>query len=600
MTSATMTVLALLLVAILLMLVEALRADVVALLLTITLALSGAITTREAFSGLGHPAVVTILAIFILTHGLYRTGVTRRVGLALYGFAKERPRRLLLFTMLSGVGLSLFMNNIASAAVLLPVTMDLARRARVSPSKLLMPLAFAACLGGTATLLTTCNILVSAALRDQGLAPYGLLDFAPVGLPMVAVGMVYMLLVGRRMLPDVSPAEQLGHTSRLRKELAEVYALDERLSEVHVPAKSPLAGKSIAASQIGEKMGLSVLAAWRNGHHPSVTPGPDYVIRPRDTLLVAGQPERARQLTDLGADILEAHPWNGNLSTGRVTMLEVILTPRSRAAGQTLKELHFREKYGLSVVALWRGGHSYRTDVGDIPLQFGDALLAHGPRESFTRLRADPDFLVLAEPDVPPHTTKGWLAVAIMALSLVAAALNLLPIAVATMVGALAMVVTRCLTMDEAYRAVEWKAIFLIAGMLPLGLALTKSGTAEWLGRLLVAQLSCYGPLALSGGLFLLAALLTQVMSGQVAAVVLAPVAIAAAQQVGAEPRAVAMATALGCSMSFLSPTGHPVNVLVMGPGGYRFRDFVRVGLPLTALLFLTLLFALPVFWPLR
>jgi di/tricarboxylate transporter len=253
----------------------------------------------------------------------------------------------------------------------------------------------------------------------------------------------------------------------------------------------------------------------------------------------------------------------------------------------------------LSVVALWRGGRPYRTDVGDMRLQFGDALLVHGASERFSVLGADPDFLVLAEPDEPPRARKGWLAAGIMALALIAAAFNV-PIAIAMLLGALAMVITGCLTMDEAYRGVEWRAIFLIAGMLPASIALTRSGAAEWLGQSFVTGLAGWGPLALAGGMLLLATLLTQVMSGQVAAVVLAPIAITAAQHVGADPRAIAMAAVLGCSMSFLTPTGHPVNVFVAGPGGYRFRDFLRVGLPLTLLLFVTVLAVLPLFWPLR
>ncbi|MBU0494458.1 MAG: SLC13 family permease [Chloroflexi bacterium] len=600
MTPAILAVLAILSVAIILMVTEVLRADVVALLIALTLALTGLITVQEAFSGLSRSAVVTILAIFILTQGLYRTGVTRRVGLVLTRLAGERPRRLLLFTMLAGAGLSLFMNNIAAAALLLPAMMDVARRIRVSPSKLLLPLAFGVILGGMATLLTTSNIVVSTALKDEGLAPYGLLDFAPVGLPLVAVGTAYMLLVGYRLLPAVSPAEQLGQANQLRQELTEMYALEERLSEVRVASTSPLVGQPIADSQIGEKLGLSILAIWHNHQPASIAPSPGEIIRAGDILLIAGRAERVQQLTDLGGEILENLDWHSDLATARVALLEVLIAPRSRAAGHTLKELHFRAKYDLSVVAIWRGGRSYRTDVGDIPLQFGDALLVHGPRERIAVLRADPDFLVLAELDEPPRTQKGWLTVTIMALALIVTATNLLPIAEAMMLGALGMVIAGCLTMDEAYRAIEWRAIFLIAGMLPAGIALSRSGAADWLGHLLVTTLAGWGPLALAGGLFLLATLLTQVMSGQVAAVVLAPIAIAAARGLGTEPRAMAMATALGCSMAFLTPTGHPVNVFVMGPGGYRFRDFVRVGLPLTVLLFVTLLLVLPVFWPLQ
>jgi len=600
MSDSTLMTLALLTVAMILMVTEWLRADLVALLLALSLAVTGIITPQEAFSGFSRSAVITILAIFILTQGLYRTGVTRRIGGGLYWLTRDRPTRLLLLTMVIGAGLSLFMNNLAAAALLMPAVMDAARRARVNPSRLLMPLSFGVVLGGAATLLTTSNILVSAVLRDQGLPPFGLLDFLPVGLPMAAAGVLYLLFIGRRLLPTVDTVGQFADVPGTPNGLAEVYALDERLSEVEIPPGSPLAGKSLAASRIGERLGLSILAVRRNGQPLRLAPGPEQVIRAGDSLLVAGRPERVQQLVEMGGRLVHANSGAHGLATERVTLLEAIPAPRGAAVGRTLKELRFREKYGLSVVALWRGGRPYRTDVGDMSLQFGDALLVYGPRERVALLHGDPDFLVLTEPEVPPRARKGWLAVGIMALTLLVAAFNLMPIAEATMLGALGMVLVGCLTMDEAYRSIEWRSVFLIAGMLPTSIALTQSGATAWLGGLVVSALARWGPVTLAGGMFLLAAGLTQVLSGQVTAVVVAPVAIAAAQQVGADPRALAMATALGCSMSFMTPTSHPVNLFVMGPGGYRFRDFLRVGLPLTLLELGVVLVVLPLFWPLR
>jgi di/tricarboxylate transporter len=599
MNSEILTVLVFTSIVIVLMATELLRAELAAWFLTIALTLIGLITPQETFAGFSNAAVVTILAIFILTKGLDKTGVISYVGTVLRRLAKGHSTRFLVLVMVSGASLSLFMHNIAAAAVLLPAVVEVARRTKTSPAKLLMPLAFSANLGGLATLLATSNILVSATLRDLGLAPYGLLDFAPVGLPLIAVGIVYMLLAGRRMLPSIDPMEQLGRTQSLWQELAKTYALQERLNEVLIPAKSPLVGQSIAASRVGERLGLSILAICRDGEAVCIAPSPARVLRAGDTLLVTGRPERVHQLTEAGADVLEAPRWNNSLSTERVVLSEITLAPRSQAEGHTLKELGFREKYELSVVAVWRGGRPYRTDVGDLPLQFGDALLVHGSRQGLSLLRADADFLVLAEPEAPPRTRKGLLAALIMALTLAAAASGLLPIAVAMMLGALVMVASGCLTADEAYRSVEWRAVFLIAGMLPVGIALAQSGAAEWLGDLFISVLAGWGPLALAGGMFILATVLAQVMSGQVTAVVLTPVAVAAARRMGADPRSMAMAVALGCGMVFMTPLSHPVNVFVMGPGGYHFRDFMRVGLPLTVLLFLTVLVVLPVFWPL-
>jgi di/tricarboxylate transporter len=599
MTPQILTVLVLTGIAVVLMATDLLRAELVAWFLVIILSLIGVITSQEAFTGFSNSAVITILAVFILTNGLRRTGVIRRVGQLLQRLAGDHTTRFLLLTMMGGAALSLFMNNIAAAAVLLPAIMDVARRRRISPSKLLMPLAFATNLGGHATLLATSNILVSSTLQHMGLVPYGLLDFAPVGLPMIAVGILYMLLVGRRMLPVSDPLEQLGRTQQLQKELTEAYALEERLSEVLIPAESPLAGQSLADSQIGARLGLSILAVCRNDQLVCMAPGPEQVLEVGDTLLVAGRPERVQRLNELGAKVLDVAMPENDQHIDQIVLSEVVLAPRSDAAGHTLKDLRFREKYNLGVVAIWRGGRPYRTDVGDMPLQFGDALLVQGSHERLAVLRSDPDFLVLAGSEVPPRIEKGRLAGAIMVLTLITAATGLLPIAVAMMLGALAMIATGCLTMDEAYRAVEWRAIFLIAGMLPVGIALMRSGVAEWLGQLLVTGLSAWGPLALAGGMLVLTMLLSQVMSGQVTAVVLTPMAVAAAQQVGADPRAFAMAVAMGCGMVFMTPTAHPVNVFVMGPGGYKFRDFLRVGLPLTLLLCLTVLLVLPIFWPL-
>ena len=600
MTPQILTVLVLTGIAVVLMATDLLRAELAAWFLVIVLSLIGVITPQEAFTGLSNTAVITILAVFILTNGLRRTGVIRRVGQLLQRLAGSHTTRFLLLTMIGGASLSLFMNNIAAAAVLLPAIMDVARRRRISPSKLLMPLAFAANLGGHATLLATSNILVSSTLQHMGLVPYGLLDFAPVGLPMIVVGILYMLLVGHRMLPVSDPLGQLGRTQQLQKELTEAYALEERLSEVWIPAKSPLAGQSLADSQIGARLGLSILAICRDDQLVCMAPGPEQVLEAGDTLLVAGRSGRVQRLNEMGAKVLDVSIPDNGQHIDQIVLSEVVLAPRSDAAGHTLKDLRFREKYNLGVVAIWRGGRSYRTDVGDMPLQFGDALLVQGSHERLAVLRTDPDFLVLAGSEVPPRTEKGKLAGAIMVLVLITAATGLLPIAVAMMLGALAMVVTGCLTMDEAYRAVEWRVIFLIAGMLPVGIALMRSGVAEWLGQLLVAGLSTWGPLALAGGMLVLTVLLSQVMSGQVTAVVLTPMAVAAAQQVGANPRAFAMAVAMGCGMVFMTPTAHPVNVFVMGPGGYKFRDFLRVGLPLTLLLCLTVLLVLPIFWPLR
>ena len=600
MTPSILAVLAVLAVAILLMVTELLRADLVALFTAVALAVTGVITVGEAISGFSNPAVITIMAIFILTQGLNRTGVTHGVGALLQKLAGNRLSSLLLVTMVGGVLLSLFMHNIAAAAVLMPALVYVSRRTGTSSSKLLMPLAFSVNLGGLGTLLATSNILVSATLRELGLPAFGVLDFAPLGLPLAVTGITYMLLIGHRLLPDAGPVERFGRARKARRELTETYALDERLTEVLIPSGCQLVGKSVAESRIGERYGLSIVGVRPAGKPVCLAPSPGRILRAEDTLLVTGQPERVQPLVGLGLEIQETNNWNGSLSADETLLLEVVLAPRSNAAGYTLKDLRFREKYELSVVAIWRGGRPYRTDVGDMPLRFGDALLVHGPRERVATLRADPDFLVLAEPEAPPRARKGWLAVAIMALALLAAVSGLLPIGGATLLGALTMVLVGCLTMDEAYRGIEWRVIFLVSGMLPAGIALVSSGAAEWVGQVMVTALAGWGPMALVAGLFLLATLISQVISGQVTAVVLTPIAVAAARQTGVNPQSLAMAVAMGCGTVFLTPVSHPVNVFVMGPGGYSFKDFLKAGLPLTLVVFVATMVILPLVWPLH
>jgi di/tricarboxylate transporter len=600
MTTRIALLLSILVVAIVLMAATRMRADLVAMLVAIALTLAGLIQPTDTFSGFSRSAVVTIMAIFVLTGGLAHTGFTRATRRALLRVAGQSEVRLTAVTMLGGAVFSLFMNNIAAAAVLLPGVMDAARRTRINPARLLMPLAFATLLGGMATLLTTSNILVSNALLDQGLAAFSLLDFAPVGLPIIAIGTAYILLIGRKLLPGRHPREQLGLVHHLHTELAELYSLQERLSEVRVQADSPLVGKHISESAIGERLGLIIVAIRRNTQ-VLLAPGPSEVLHADDLLVVSGRMERVLQLAEQGVRLESELTWHGDLSSDEVGLVEVLVAPRSRAAGKTLTQLHFRKKFGLTAIALWRKGRSIRNDLDNLPLRFGDALLVHGPRDRIPVLQGEADFIVLQQSDeLKIHPHKAMRAGVIMVVALVLTGANILPIAEATMAGALAMVLAGCLTMDEAYQSIEWRAIFLIAGMLSVSIAMNRTGAAEYIGQWAVGLLAPWGPLALMMGIFTATALLTQVMPGQVTAVVLAPIAISAAQKFGMNPHALAMAAALGTSMAFLTPLGHPVNVLVMGIGGYKFGDYFKVGAPMAALLFVIVLVLLPVFWPLK
>lgn len=581
-----------------LMLTDRLRPDLVAIGVALSLSLTGVIEPSEAFVGFSSSAVVTIIGIFILAQGLQRTGVTRAFGRFLAQVNRGGERSMIALVMGSGAFLSLFMNNIAAAAVLLPGAMDAVKRRRLIPSKVMMPMAFATALGGMATLLTTANIVVSEALMVSGQRGYGLLDFAPVGAPVTVAGMLFMLTLGRRLLPTRDPTA-LNPERAADHDLTESYELFERLNRVHIPHTSSLVNRRIADSGIGKEYGMSVMAVLRNGQ-TLLAPSPHEIIRAYDTLLVIGRRERAEQLTQHGAIVEPDSPFEGEITSDDVSLVEVMLAPRSRAVGQTLRQLRFREKFGANVLAIWHGGRSVRTDLATIPLEFGDALLVHGSREAISLLQSDSDFLVLRAPaaeDAPVRADRAISAVVILIIALAAAALDVVPIALATMLGGLAMVLAGCLSMDEAYRAIEWRAVFLIAGMLPVSIAMQRTGAADGLGRLIVALLANSGPVAVGAGLLVLTMLLTQVMSGQVTAVVLAPIAISTAQAIGSDPRAMAMFVALGCSLTFITPSAHPVNTFVMGAGGYMASDYPRVGAPLTLICTMLIIALVALVW---
>jgi di/tricarboxylate transporter len=587
-----------LVVAFALMLSNRVRPDVVAIGVALALGLTGLVQADDVFAGFSTSAVITIIAIFILAQGLQRTGVTRAFGQVLSRMGRGGERGMIAAVMGSGAALSLFMNNIAAAAVLLPGAVDAVKRRRLTPSKIMMPLAFGTALGGMATLLTTGNIVVSAALVASNNLGYGLLDFAPVGVPVALAGIAFMLTFGRVLLPSRDPGKL---TMANGDSLTESYELFQRLNRVRVPRGSSLADCSIANSGIGKEHGMSVMAVVRDGR-TLLAPAPSEVIRAGDTLLLIGRRERAEQLVARGA-IIEADgdgTFGGDITSDDVSLVEVMIAPRSRAVGQTLRQLRFREKFGANVLALWHGGRSWRTDQATVPLQLGDSMLVHGSREAISLLQGDSDYLVLRPPqadDVPVRAERAVASVVILAVTLLVAAIGIIPIAVAMMLGALVMVLAGCLTMDEAYRAIEWRAVFLIAGMLPVSVAMINTGVADAIGQGIVTALSRFGPVAVGAGLLLVTMALSQVMSGQVTAVVLAPIAISAAAALGSDPRAMAMFVAMGSSLTFITPTAHPVNVFVMGAGGYTASDYPRVGIPLTLFLGVLIVILVALVW---
>jgi di/tricarboxylate transporter len=585
-----------------LLLTDRVRPDLVALLVMLSLGLTGILTIQEAFSGFSRSAVITIIAIFILAEGLQRGGVTDRMGAWLFRLAGESELRLTGVVTLSGAVLSLFMNNIAAASVLLPAATGASRKLHLSPARIFMPLAFGTILGGMATLFTTTNIIASSLLRDQGLAGFGVLDFVPLGIFIVSAGIIYLMVWGRHRLPNRLPRLELADLEQMEKDLAEVYRLEERMVRASVPPGSMLAGKTIRQSGLRETYQVNIIAVEHNGHG-AITPVPETIISPGDTIIISGKPEYFSSKSLETIINLQA-PWSGvdhQREWADLGLVEAVLAPRSGLIGQTLREAHFREKYQLNVIAIWRSGRPIRTGISDMTLQFGDALLVIGSVQSVKMLRSEPNLIVLTdnERSMPASPKKAWLAALIMGVTIVFAIVYSNYIGEIMLAGAVAMVLLGLLTMDEAYQAIDWKSVFIIAGMLPLGIAMTKSGLANMVGGWVINLAGPAGPLALLASLVILTVLLSQMMHGAAVAAIMVPVGIGAATQLSIDPRAITMGIALATSIAFITPFGHPVNILVMGPAGYQLRDYVRVGLPMTIIIVLVLLLLLPMFWPL-
>ena len=403
---------------------------------------------------------------------------------------------------------------------------------------------------------------------------------------------------------DLEKLAQSSHIDSLTAisnyEIVSSYHLDTRLLSLRVPADSILENKTLAESRLGDAFGLEVLSIIREGKVFPM-PSPEEPIQVGDLLVVEGHPrdlETLRGLQQLEID-LEAEVDLSDYESAQIGVVEVVLSPHSTLTGKNLRELHFREKYGLSVLSICRGGKPYRSGIRDLPLRFGDALLLYGPRSRINVLGGEPDFLVLTEEaQEAPRLRKAPLAVAIMGLVLSSVILDLLPISIAAVLGLILMILVGCLSMEEAYRAIEWKAIFLIAGMLPLGIAMERTGAASFLADGIVSMVGGLGSLGVVAGLFLMTALSAQFMPNPAVAVILAPIALSTATDLGMSPYPLLITVAVSASAAFLSPVGHPANVLIMGPGGYRYKDYVKVGLPLTLLLLAVLLLVLPVFWP--
>jgi len=745
-------VLGILALALILFVSEVIRMDLVALLVLSALAVTGLVSTNEAFAGFSNSAVITVWAMFILSEGLTRTGIADIIGRQVMRLAGRREMAMIIVIMVTAAILSAFMNNIGVAALMLPVVVEVARRTRISPSRLLMPLAYATLLGGLMTMIgTPPNLLISEAMTLNGYQSFELFDFTPLGGAIMVVGVTFVALFGRYMLPKIK-ADRGRHQSQ--RSLRNRYKLQERTFMLRVPMDSILVGKTLSETRIGSSTGLIILALIRFGRSETL-PSRQTILRGGDGILVQGRVDQFRELqrwsdlviereapvlksmvaakiayaevnlaegsplvgelvrhagfrtrfnisvvgiyrrntyrltnlayvplragdrilvqgeienvaeldkyadfsdvelltdetlsdqystdermfvvrlpkySDLaeatleksrladvfdfrvvaifrdgklkvmprgdevleGGDLLliegqhedldvlrglqelevetKVAPNLGALESERLTLMDATLDPRSSLAGRTVGELNFRERYGIELAGIWREGGPIGVDLAEDRLQIGDALLLLGPHDRLKLLSNDSDFLILTPLGKdPPDTRRAPLAAFIMLAVVLSVMAGYAPISIAAVVGGSIMVLTGCLTMEQAYRAIDWRAIFLIAGMLPLGTAMQDSGAAAYLADQVMLLLGDAGPMPVIAGLYVLTAMATMIIPTAALVVLMSPIVLSAMSEMGYAPETAMMAVAMAASASFTSPISHPANILVMGPGG--------------------------------
>lgn len=582
--------------AVLLFVTEKIRVDLVALLVLAAIILTGLLPVEEALAGFASPAVVTVWAVFIISGAMSRSGIADVIAGTVLRFAGASETRLLLLIMGVASVMSAFMNNIGAVAILMPAVTSIGRKLDIPPARLLMPLAFAALLGGNMTLIgTPPNILASDILADYGgIEPFAFFDFLPMGLVVVVAGALYMMLIGRHLLPK---------TGRASARLDNAYPVRENLTELRIEPDSQLRGVSVSETELGIRHDLNIVYVV-NREEKLIGPMRGYALQNGDLLVVEGlESDVAAAVLANGLSVVESFSpdeWKPELAGDNLHLAEITLRPNSRLAAKTLRTMDFRRRYGLSVLALRHRGAELTDHFSDIPINFGDSLLVQGPVPRLDELANSADLMVLEEaPPEQRRTEKAPLAALILLGVLIVAAIGLLPVAAVMLMGAVLLVLTGVLTMDEAYESIDWRAVFLIAGMLPLGVAMETSGTARLLADQLIGLVGGLGPLATLAAIFILTALLTEVISNAAAAVLVVPISIDVALGLTANPEPFVMATVIAASTSFLTPVGHQVNVLIFGAGDYRFSDYAKVGVGLNLLMLLLAVTVLPLIWPL-
>ncbi len=588
----TLIVSAILLLALVLFVTELVPIDLTALLVVGLLILTGVLTPVEGFSGFSHPAPVTVAAMMVLSAGLLRTGAVAKLGqkVSAIGGSSEFTQLAVIFPVVAL--LSAFISNTAAVAMFIPLVLNIAREKNLSPSKMLLPLSYAAILGGACTYIgTSTNIIVGTIYAAGASPPLQMFEFSGLGLVLLGLGAVYMLTIGQRNLP-YRPTEA---------SLTEGYRLREYLTELVIREDSPLLDKTLRETDFSQLLDIEVLEIQR-GRQKLRLFLQEIRLKAGDVLIVKGNLENILKIRDTeGVDILaEVKLSDRDLKSEDITLAEAVISPESSLIGLTLKEANFRQRYQATALAIRRHASEIRDKLGRVRLRMGDMLLVQVRRQILGNLRQDSDFLLILEESQGSDFRFSKLPIAVLIfLGVVAAvASQWLPIELAALFGALLMVFTRCITLRQAYLAVDWRIVILIGGTLALGTAMEKTGTANAIADSLVGWSGALGPVALIAVLYLATMGMTEIMSNNATAALLTPIAISIAHQGGWDPRPFAFCVAFAASCSFLTPIGYQTNTMVYGPGGYRFTDYFKVGVWLSLISWLAATLLIPRLWP--
>lgn len=602
MTYPIFVVLSILVLAFIIFLAGWLRPDTIAILVLLSLVFTGVISPEDSFLGFSSHAVMTVAGLLVITEGLKRTGVVQVVARQLEKIAGNSYNRLLLINSSVPGVLSAFMTVMPAASFFIPVILRLCLKMKISPSRVLMPMASIALIGANLTVIgSSHNLVVHSLLKDYQGSGFGFFEFSLVGLILMGVSIIYIFFAGRYLLPDrvkLNEPKKVTVTANLIEEYNLKNGLFEAWVSTDVEEKL-----SISELDLEHKYGLHLLEVVREGSR--FLKLDNFDLQNGDTLLLKGNEKSAKAFCEFYENITFMGPPQSQekYSISSAELAEAVVPPRSPVVGKTAKEVNFREEYSLTVIAYYRDGIPSANYSHDVKLQEGDGLLFYGPRNAIRDFEPEKEILVYYKPGLPEVSAKkeklAPLAAAILLTVVVVAATDLVSISVAAVSGALLMTLSGIINPAKVYEAIDWKIIILIGGMYPLGLAMLQTGTADAIGDLLVDSLGSYGPLAVLAGIALITTILTQPIHNAVVAIIMTPIAINAAELIGSNPRAFCVAVLVSCSSTFLMSVGHPAPLMVQQPGKYTAADYFKFGLPLNILTLAVILLVIPILWPL-